>query len=61
MTSVDIQALRWGPRVAPGFFNIDVACSGRFVKYGALDSYGHQDLGAHPYDFVAGILSLEVV
>ena len=61
MALVDIQALRWGTRVALGFFNVHVACSGGFVKYGSLHSYGHQESGAQPYDFVASDVPVEVV
>ena len=58
---VNIQALRGGTRVALGFFNSHVACSGGYVKQGALDSYGHRDSGAQPCEFVASDVSVEVV
>ena len=61
MALVNIQALRWGTRVALEFFNIHVACSGGFGKYSTLDSYGYRDLGAQPHDFVASDLLVEVV
>ena len=45
--------LYWDTLLTLGFFNSLVVCSGGFVKYRDLDSYGHRDLGAQPHDFVA--------